>query len=208
MKPVMSTNRQSGQFVVPGQKLGVIEEFIADAGTYVEEGVIHSKSVGYVLMDQVNKKISVYTTARNYNIPKVGALIIGEITGVQSSMANIRIIKVGNRFISSNFSGIIHISDVSFKYTENIFDAFKVGDLVRAKVISDKNQTFHLSTKEDNLGVILANCSYCGGILSLKRNELRCEECGHIEGRKVALDYEKGTLKEENEDAIKGSKKD
>lgn len=190
----MSENRQSGQFVIPGQKLGVIEEFIADSGTYVEEGVIHSKSVGYVLMDHVNKKISVYAAAKNYNVPQVGAIVIGDATGVQISMANIRINMVGNRFISSHFSGLIHISDVSFKYTENIFDAFRPGDLVRAKVISDKNQTFHLSTKGDNLGVILAYCSHCGGILSLSRNELKCEECDYIERRKIALDYGKGTL--------------
>ena len=194
MKPVMSTNRQSGQFVVPGQKLGVIEEFIADSGTYVEEGIIHSKSVGYVLMDLDNKKVSVYVAARNYNIPKIGAIIIGDVTGVQSSMANVRITKVGTKFISSHFSGIIHISDVSFNYTENIFDAFKAGDLVRAKVISDKNQIFHISTKGENLGVLLAYCSHCGAILALRQNELRCEECGHVERRKTALDYGKGTL--------------
>jgi exosome complex component CSL4 len=190
----MSEDRQSGHFVIPGQRLGVIEEFIADSGTYVEEGVIHSKSVGFVLMDHVNKKVSVYPAARNYNVPKIGSTIIGDTTGVQSSMANIRIEKIGNRFVSSHFSGIIHISDVSFQYTENIFDAFKAGDLVRAKVISDKNQILHLSTKGENLGVLLAYCSHCGGILSLKHNELGCEECGHIERRKVALDYGKGTL--------------
>jgi exosome complex component CSL4 len=194
MKSVMSTNRQSGQFVVPGQKLGVIEEFIADSGTYVEEGVIHSKSVGYVLMDLDNKKVSVYAAARNYNVPKVGATIIGDVTGVQSSMVNIQLLKVGNKFVSSRFSGLIHVSDVSFKYTENIFDAFKTGDLVRAKVISDKNQVFHLSTKGENLGVLLAYCSHCGAILSLERNEMRCGECGHVENRKVASDYGKGTL--------------
>jgi exosome complex component CSL4 len=190
----MSKNRQSGQFVVPGQKLGVIEEFVADSGTYVEEGVIHSKNAGYVLMDLVNKKVSVHTAARNYNVPKVGSTVIGDATGVQSAMANIRIEKIGDKFTCGHFSGLIHISDVSFSYTENIFDAFRVGDLVRAKVISDKNQTFHLSTKDENLGVLSAYCSHCGAILSLKHNELRCEECGHVERRKVALDYGKGTL--------------
>ena len=33
----------SGQFVIPGEKLGVIEEFIPDVGTYVENGTyIHT----------------------------------------------------------------------------------------------------------------------------------------------------------------------
>lgn len=190
----MSEKRQSGQFVVPGQKLGVIEEFVADAGTYVEEGDIRAKSVGTVLMDLEKKKVSVYTAAANYNVPNVGAVIVGDVTGVQTSMVNVRINKVGDKIVSSRFTGLVHVSDISFRYTENIFDAYKTGDLVRARVISDRNQTFHLSTKGDNLGVILANCSHCGGVLSLSRNELKCDECGHVERRKIALDYGKGTL--------------
>jgi len=193
-EPVMTKERQSGQFVVPGQKLGVIEEFIADQGTYVEEGTIYSRNVGHVLMDLVNKKVSVYPAARNYNVPYVGATVVGDVTGVQSSMANVRITKVGTRFISGHFSGIIHVSDVSFNYTENIFDAYRPGDLVRAKVISDKNQIYHLTTKGENLGVLLAYCSHCGAILALKKNDLKCEECGHVERRKIAQDYGKGTI--------------
>jgi exosome complex component CSL4 len=191
---IMNKDRQSGQFVVPGQKLGVIEEFIPDSGTYVEEGVIHSKSVGFILIDLANKKVSVYPAALNLNIPKIGNIVIGDATSVQSSQAVILISKVGAKNVSGRFSGMIHISDVSFRYTENIFDAFKVGDLVRAKVISDKNNICHLSTKDDSLGVLYAYCSFCGGVLALNQKTLRCQECGHIERRKVALDYGLGTL--------------
>jgi exosome complex component CSL4 len=191
---IMSKNRQSGQFVVPGEKLGVIEEFIPNSGTYVEEGSIHSKSVGFMLMDFANKKVSVYPAALNLNIPKVGNIVIGDTTIVQSSQAVIRINKIGAKNVSGRFSGMIHVSDVSFRYTENTFDAFKVGDLVRAKVISDKNNVYHLSTKEDNLGVLYAYCSLCGAALSLSQRQLRCDECGHIERRKLAADYGLGTL--------------
>ena len=54
----MQEPRKSGRLVVPGEKLGVIEEFIPDSGTYVKEGGIHSKNIGYVLMDFENKKIA------------------------------------------------------------------------------------------------------------------------------------------------------
>ena len=102
--------------------------------------------------------------------------------------------KVGTKETTSRFSGMIHISDVSFRYVENIYDAFKYGDFVRAKVISDKNNVFHLSTKEDNLGVVYAYCSLCGGILVPNQSRLRCKECGHLEGRKQAADYGLCTL--------------
>jgi len=83
---------------------------------------------------------------------------------------------------------------VSFRYTENMFDAYKVADLVRAKVISTKNKVFHLSTKGENLGVIYAHCSQCGGLLVRRGRGLACETCGYVENRKTASDYGKGTL--------------
>ncbi len=191
---VMSKNGRSGRFVIPGEKLGVIEEFIPDQGTYVEDGAIHSRNVGHILMDFANKRVSVYPAARNLNVPGVGSIIVGNVRSVQSSTAVIRMIKVGKKFISGSFTGMIHISDVSFRYTENMFDAFKPADLVRAKVVSDKNKTFHLSTKGDDLGVIYAFCSQCGGPLVRKGRELKCQTCDHVERRKTASDYGKGTL--------------
>ncbi len=186
---VMSKAGSSGKFVVPGEKLGVIEEFIPDSGTYVEDGTIHAGNVGHVLMDMTNKKVSVYPAARNINVPRIGSIAIGDAVSVQSSMATLRIRKIGKDFISGFFSGLIHVSDVSFAYTENMFNAFRVSDLVRAKVISDKNKTYHLSTKEDNLGVIYAFCSQCGNLLSSKGRGLECGACGNVERRKVASDY-------------------
>jgi exosome complex component CSL4 len=190
----MSKTKKSGQFVVPGEKLSVIEEFIPNSGTYVADGAIYSNNVGYVLMDLANKKVSVYPTAHNLNVPKVGITVVGNVMSVQSSTAVMRMNIVGGKFLSGFFSGIIHVSDVSFRYTENMFDAFKVGDFVRAKVISDKNKTYHLSTKEENLGVIYALCSQCGSFLSSKGRELECGACGNVEERKIASDYGTGTL--------------
>jgi len=189
----MKDVRSSGQFVVPGQKLGVIEEFIPNSGTYVKDGCIYSANVGYVLIDFANKKVSVYPVARNTNVPKVGSIVIGWVTGVQNSHTTIQIIKVGRKFLSGHFTGILHISDVSHRYLDNMHDAFKIGDLVRAKVISNKNKTFHLTTKDENLGVLYAFCSQCGGIL-IKRRNLRCAICGNIEKRKVTSDFGKGIV--------------
>jgi exosome complex component CSL4 len=89
---------------------------------------------------------------------------------------------------------MIHVSDTDFKYTDNMFDAFRVGDIVRVKVISDKNGTYHLSTKGENLGVIYAFCSRCGNLLNLEGKRLKCNKCENVEKRKIASDYESGTL--------------
>jgi len=50
---------QSGHLVLPGERLGVIEEFTPDAGTYEKNGVIYSKIVGRALCDLQTRRVSV-----------------------------------------------------------------------------------------------------------------------------------------------------
>ncbi|MCX8171011.1 MAG: exosome complex RNA-binding protein Csl4 [Candidatus Bathyarchaeota archaeon] len=198
----MSEEKKSGRFIVPGEKIGVIEEFIPDKGTYVKDGVIYSSNIGYLLIDSVSRRVSVYPLTRKVCFPRVGSIVVGHVVNIQSAMAFIRIIKVGNRFPSGFFTGVLHISDIGEEFIENIFDALKLGDLVRAKVISEANRMFHLSTKGEKMGVILALCSKCGSALKLKYREkgrkreknLYCEDCGNTESRKIASDYGLGNL--------------
>jgi exosome complex component CSL4 len=190
------SERKSGQFVVPGDRLGVIEEFTPGTGTYVEHGAIHSKTTGRALMDTLNKKVSVYPLVQALGVPRVGSIVSGQVLDVKSKIAMLRISKVGKRSLSGFFTGVLHISDVSPSYVEIMFDVCKTGDIMRAKVISDKNRTFYLSTAEKNLGVIYAFCSRCGHVLLLARQRLRCSRCGNIEKRKVTSDYEEGAMLE------------
>jgi len=190
----MHETKRSGQFVVPGDKIGVIEEFISGSGTYVEEGSIFSKVVGRMLLDWVDKKVSIYPLARSVIAPRVGNTVIGNATNVQDSTAQIRMFLIGTEHLSGFFSGILHVSDASFRYVDSMFDICRRGDIVRAKVISDKNGTYHLSTKGDNLGVILAFCSSCGSLLTRKRAKMVCEVCGNAEKRHAALDYGEGAI--------------
>jgi len=186
--------RKSGQFMVPGERLGVIEEFMPGPGTYTEQGVIHSKIVGRVLMDILNKKVSVYPLAHVVSVPRTGSIVVGQVSRVDGKSATLRISKIGKGDLSGFFTGVLHISEVSQGYVETMSDACKPGDYLRAKVISEKNRTFHLSTADRDLGVIYAFCSACGYILSLRRGRMQCTRCGKFERRKAALDYGKGAI--------------
>ena len=185
---------RSGKLVTPGDKLGVIEEFIPGSGTYVEEGTIYSTVVGYALLDVPNKRISVYPVSRRIIVPKVGNIVVGQVTDVQTKIALIRIFRVEGRKLSGFFTGTLHISDVSTRYVENMFDVCRVGDIARARVISEKNAIFHLTMAERNLGVLFAFCSECGYALRLRRMKLMCSRCNKIEKRKIAVDYGKGKI--------------
>ncbi|MDH5437718.1 MAG: exosome complex RNA-binding protein Csl4 [Candidatus Bathyarchaeota archaeon] len=186
--------RKSGQFVAPGDRLGVIEEFTLGPGTYEEEGTIYSEVTGRTLMDMLNKKISVFPLVHAVGVPKVGSTVTGQVSDVQSRSATLRIIKIGKKSISGSFTGILHISDVSPGFVESMFDVCKAGDIMRARVVSDKNRVLHLSTADKNLGVVYALCSRCGQMLPLKGLRMRCTSCGKIERRKIASDYGEGEI--------------
>ena len=186
--------KSSSNLVIPGERLGVIEEFIPDSGTYVKDGVIYSKIVGRALMDLLNKRVSVYPLVHGATIPKVSMTVMGQVGNAQSDNVLVRIFRVGPKKISGVFTGILHISDVQDRYVDSMNEVCRTGDIIRAKVISEKNQVYHLSTVEKDLGVVYGFCSLCGNLLEPQRHEMRCIKCGNVEMRKTALDYGKETI--------------
>ncbi|TRO51157.1 RNA-binding protein [Candidatus Bathyarchaeota archaeon] len=186
-----ASGNKSGNLVLPGERLGVIEEFIPDSGTYVKDGVIYSKVVGRALMDLLSKRVSVYPLINRSPVPKVSATVLGQVGNAQSDNVLVRIFKIGSKRVSGIFTGILHISDVQERYVKSMTDVCKPGDIMRTKVISNKNQVFHLSTNDKSLGVVYAFCSRCSNLLEQKRHEMKCPKCGNVEKRKIALDYGK-----------------
>lgn len=187
-----SAEQKSGQLVVPGERLGVIEEFIPNSGTYVKDGVIYSKAVGHSLVDLSNRRVSVHALTHEVKVPRIGSIVLGQVTNVQSENAGVRIFRIDNKKLSGIFMGILHISDVHIRYVDSMFEVCKSGDIIRARVISEKNRIYHLSTKDKDLGVVYAFCSQCGYLLESKRQGMHCPRCGRVERRKTAVDYEKG----------------
>ena len=186
-----SQEQKSGHLVLPGERLGVIEEFVPASETYVKDGVIYSKIVGLSLLDLQNRSVSVYPLVSGVVAPKVSTVVIGQVGNAQSDNVLVRIFRIGRKKLTGNFSGILHVSDVSDRYVTSISDVCKTGDILRAKVISGKNQTFHLSTNDNGLGVLYAFCSLCGTLLEQQRYDLKCSKCGNIENRKLSPDYGK-----------------
>ena len=189
-----SSEQRSGHLVLPGERLGVIEEFIPDSGTYVKDGVIYSKMVGRALVDLLNKRVSVYPLVNVAKVPKVATIVTGQVGNAQSDNVLVRILKIDSERLSGVFTGILHISDVQESYVTSMNDVCRTGDIIRARVISEKNQIYHLSTTDKNLGVLYGFCSQCGTLLEPKRHEMKCPKCGRVETRKIAVDYGKETI--------------
>lgn len=180
---------KSGQFVIPGDKLGVIEEFIPGRGTFVKNGDIYSQISGHALINHETKQVSIYSRAKSVKIPKIGSLVLGDISQSQDKVAFVRILGVGNILLNKPFTGVLHVSFVTKFYLKSIHDAFKVGDVIVARVIGDQNYPVQLTTAERDLGVIEAHCCQCGAVLKFDRQQLICQICGRVERRKISDVY-------------------
>ncbi|MHA1409181.1 MAG: exosome complex RNA-binding protein Csl4 [Candidatus Odinarchaeia archaeon] len=186
----MKKEMRTGSFVLPGDKLGVIEEYLPGAGTFQEKGVIFSSKVGIVLIDTKAKKISVFPRTVKPLIPKKGNIVKGKIMTVQGKKAIVSIAMVGDKILSSTFTGQIFIRQVTGEYIDTMEEAFKVGDIVKAMVIDDRDEVYQLSTADPKMGVTKANCTRCGGTLIKFKNQLKCVQCGNLETRKTSTEYD------------------
>jgi exosome complex component CSL4 len=189
------TEIKAGDLVLPGQKIGVIEMYVPGLGTYTKDGIIFSSIIGEFHVDS-SHVVSVVSKEKKPLIPKNDDIVIGVVDMVRKQMAIANITNVRGFNPKTDFEGMIHISQVSKNYLENLSDAFKTGDVIRAVVINDEVIPYFLNTAAPHLGVILSYCSECGQFLQLDKDgrNLFCNKCKIIEKRKTARDYGKFNL--------------
>ncbi|HDN81268.1 MAG: exosome complex RNA-binding protein Csl4 [Methanomicrobia archaeon] len=189
--------KKNGEFVLPGDLLGVSEEFIPGYGAYEDGGKVYSSIAGIAKLDFEKKKAFVDPLTDVPPVPKEGDIVLCEVTGIREKIAMVEIIalkKNSQRALAASPMARIYISQTSRRYVTDISREFQTGDLVRAKVANVKRTPIELSTIEENLGVIKAYCSKCKHPLEKKDNKLECPNCGNTEFRKIASDYRKGVF--------------
>ncbi|MCD6513037.1 MAG: exosome complex RNA-binding protein Csl4 [Thermoplasmata archaeon] len=186
---------EDGTLVMPGDEIAKAEELIAGEGTYEENGVIRSSIIGLFKPDR-EKLIAMVKPLSD--IPLTlhnGDTVLGEVKQVMESMVMVKIIHVAGkkRQIAGEKDAAIYISNISEEFVKNTSEKFKIGDIIRAKIIRT-SPAIQLSTKGREYGVIKAYCSTCRHPLIMKNNHLECPVCGRRESRKIADDYGKGNI--------------
>jgi exosome complex component CSL4 len=122
----------------------------------------------------------------------VGQTVLGRIVRVNTQQAAVEIVAAGNIHgtLKDVRSGVIRKEDVKSGPTEDvlIYDSFRPGDFVLAKVISlGDSKRYFLSTAEAELGVIRARCSSSGNcMIPVNYKEMECPESKAREPRKCA----------------------
>jgi exosome complex component CSL4 len=177
--------------VVPGEEIGVIEEFLPGEGTYVDGNSVRSMMLGTAVLDVSEKRVRVYPLIKRGPLAiERDDVVLGEVVGMKKDIAVVLIRKIEgkNLVLNKPLHGVLHISQVSDKFVEFLFDMIRVTDILRAKVINSR-PPYQLSIKERGLGVVAAFCPNCQTPMIIKNRKLYCPKCRVQEERKLSVKY-------------------
>lgn len=183
---------KSGDIVVPGDQLCVIEELMPSYGTYEKEGVVYAAAPGTVTMDLKDRSISVVSPdgTMKLALPIAGDILMGKVTHAFEQRAEILIVRRNDKDIHSGLVGELHISNVTRRYVKSMLDVLKQNDIVRAVALNTHQIPMKISLVGQELGVVQAYCSRCGNPLTLtSHNNMFCLRCENRETREVTNDY-------------------
>lgn len=181
---------KENKIVMPGEQLSTSEEMLSGEGTFEDEGIIRAARIGQFVVDEKHRKAIVKPLTSTPVVVKKGDTVLGEIKSVKPSMVIVEVLHVigKNRRISGDTNGTIHVSEISSSYVKNPSEAFKLGDIIKARVTQAK-PSLQLLTKDRNLGVIKALCVKCRHPLVRNGISLECKKCGNKEKRKNSMEY-------------------
>lgn len=189
MKKILKNN----DIVLPGEYLGVVEEFLPDkSSTFVKDGLIFATKTGMVYIDDKKRRIEIRTHQEgDRKTVNIGDIVIGTVAFLRRFSIGLSFYTINNKIhFNSSYLGNIHVSQISNKYVEEINEAFQLTDIVRAKVETENCGEYNLTTIGKDLGVIHADCAICGTPLNkIGFNKLKCSMCGHFEKRKLSEDF-------------------
>ena len=194
------------RFVLPGEEIGTEEEYVAGSGTYVEEARIFATVAGR--LTEENHTLSV-AGASSLQRLRPGMLVVGRIDNISEPVAlavmesdeesskgmggpapqDGRPSPNPNRYPKSSGYVVLHASFIKRGYVKKVRDEYRIGDLIRGKIVEEKFGEYHISTDDAHCGCIMAFCSACRTPLEKRDTLLQCPACGRRENRHVADDY-------------------
>ena len=184
--------------ILPGEQVASIEEFEAGKNTYIHNGSVRSTALGVKIYD-LKRRIVKIDQKNSPMLPKIGDILIGYIEMLFGNMFSVRILYINDKKSDAGFSAIAsaRVGGASGRDRGDRRGRiiFRIGDIVRGRVISLLNSTIHITIDEKEFGVLYALCFNCGGNTVRVNNTVKCIECGLYEERKLTNDYGKETFR-------------
>lgn len=186
--------------IIPGEHLSSIEEFESGKNTYIDNGTIRSTAVGKKVYDFRTRIVRI-DRKNSPMLPKIGDVLVGYVEMLFGSMLSIRILFINEKKSSSGFSAITSARVSGGGWGRDRGDRrggkaiFRVGDIIKGRVVSMLNSTIHIVIDEKEFGLLYTICYNCGGdTVRVNNNTIKCIECGLYEERKLTHDYGKDAL--------------
>lgn len=190
---------------IPGQRLGPKSANNVGPGTHIHaDNLIASLAGPLSSTPSISKSsktptvsifrpLSATTNTTSCLLPEVGTIVLGIITRTTPRQAHVSILALGAggaHACGEALPGLIRQQDIRATETDTVrvAEMFRVGDVVRAAVISlGDERSYYLSTARDELGVVMAQSKEGHyRMVPVSWREFRDLETGEREGRKVA----------------------
>ena len=192
-----SPEMSSTLIALPGQAVGATNTNNVGAATHIDGSQLYASIAGPLKSHPSTSKsskaptVSIERTSGSL-IPEVGTQILGRITRTNPRQANISILAIGatgSHVLTEPFPGVIRQQDIRATEIDKVKvnESFRVGDVVRAVVISlGDERSYYLSTAKNEFGVVMA-VSECGNqMVPVSWKEFMDPVLNVREARKVA----------------------
>lgn len=185
------------QIALPGQQIGTTKSHRPGEGTHITAGNIYASIAGPVVSQSTNTKSSKLPTISITRVigpllPEVGTQVLGKITRTNPRQATLSILALGSTGaapLREPLPALIRQQDIRATEIDKVkvAESFRVGDVVRAVVISlGDERSYYLSTAKNELGVVMASSAAGNAMVPLSWREFMDETTGLRELRKVA----------------------
>lgn len=182
---------------LPGQALGPSSANNPGSGTHIQSSHLYSSLAGTLTSTPSTTKSSPQPTLSISRpagplVPSTGTIVLGTITRLSTRQANLSILALGSHgehTCRDSFPGIIRQQDIRATEVDKVkvHESFRVGDVVRAVVISlGDERSYFCSTARNELGVVMATSERGNRMVPVSWREFLDEETGAREVRKVA----------------------
>lgn len=184
---------KESDFVYPGSFLGYEEEFLAGENAYGDDGGnVNADSIGLKQTDEGNHEAKVLKATRNIKIVKKGCYVLGIVSAIRQNNALIQLkegIDEDAHYIIHDGNASLAVFNISTTYIKSIDEMFRVGDILKAKVLDVTPYGIELETKDPECGVVKAYGVQSRKPLHLIDGVLRDPATGATETRKISSDY-------------------
>lgn len=158
-----STKPQLPQVAIPGQPLLPEADVLPGTGTYASNGTVHASILGVPVLSASKPpilSIQSHGTSAAPHLPTVGDSVYARITKVSKMDARCEILVEGaSSQTAEGWGGVLRKQDLREREVDKaeVLKSVRVGDVIRAKVISLGDQSnYFLSTAGNSLGVVVA----------------------------------------------------